>query len=139
MPVTRLDHINVLSADIDATRDFFVAVLGVAPGYRPPFSSPGHWLYHGDQAVIHISDAGNHEQTHVDDLRGAPIRGQSAVDHVAFRCDGYAEMTDRLRRLGIAFREADVPVAKVHQVFVDGPNGLGVELIFAPAEVVARV
>jgi len=139
VPVTRLDHINVLTTDIDATRDFFVAVLGVQAGYRPPFRSPGHWLYSGDQPIIHISDAGNHEQTHVDDRRGEPVRGQSAVDHVAFGCEGYAAMTEHLRRLGIAYREADVPATTIHQVFVDGPGGIGLELIFARAEVAAPV
>ncbi|HEY4441288.1 MAG TPA: VOC family protein [Candidatus Elarobacter sp.] len=135
MPVTRLDHINVLTSEIDAARDFFVRVLGVTEGYRPPFRSPGHWLYAGDRAIIHISDAGNHEQTHVEDLRGESLRGQQTVDHVAFGCEGYAEMTERFRRDGIAYHEADVPATQIHQVFVDGPGGIGLELIFAQAEV----
>src|SRR5579884_1246641 len=103
MPVTRLDHINVLTTDVDAARDFFVRVLGVTAGHRPPFRTPGHWLYCGDRAIIHISDARNHEQTHVDDRRGEGVRGQQTVDHVAFGCDGYVEMTERFRREGIAF------------------------------------
>ena len=139
MPVTRLDHVNVLTADIHAARDFFAAVLGLAEGYRPPFRSPGYWMYSGDQAVVHISDASNHERTHVDDARGEAIRGQAAVDHVAFRCAGYGEMTERFRQLGIAYHEADVPATMIHQVFVDGPNGLGIELIFAASEVAAPV
>ncbi len=137
MPVTRLDHINVLASDITAARDFFVKVLGVTDGYRPPFRSPGYWLYCDGRAIIHISDARNHEQTHVDDIRGAPLRGQQTVDHVAFGCDGYAEMTGRFRRDGIAYHEAVVPATEIHQVFVDGPDGLGLELQFSQAEVTA--
>jgi lactoylglutathione lyase len=139
MPVTRIDHINVLATDIDAARDLLVRVLGVTAGYRPPFRSPGHWLYCDGRAITHISDAGNHEQTHVDDVRGESLRGQQTVDHVAFACDGYAEMTERFRRDGIAYHEADVPAIDIHQVFVDGPGGLGLELQFARAEVAAAI
>jgi lactoylglutathione lyase len=135
MAVKRFDHVNILTADIDAARDFFVAVLGLEPGYRPPFRSPGHWLYQGTDALIHISDATNHEQTHVEDIGEVKTGGHPTVDHIAFRCEGYAETPERLRRLGMAFHEADVPFAEDRQVFVDGPEGITLELIFAPTEV----
>lgn len=136
MAVKRFDHINILTGDIDAARDFFVSVLGVAPGPRPPFRSPGHWLYHDGVAMIHISDASNHEQTHVDDFGAVETNGRrAAVDHVAFRCEGYRETTERLRASSIAFHEATVPAAADRQVFVDGPDGITLELIFAPDEV----
>lgn len=137
MPVAHFDHVNILTADIEAAREFFVAVLGLTPGDRPPFRSPGYWLYHGSQALIHISDASNHEQTHVDDIGAVRTGGHPAVDHIAFRCEGYVETTRRLRDLGIGFHEADVPYAEDRQVFVDGPDGITLELIFAPAEVAA--
>jgi catechol 2,3-dioxygenase-like lactoylglutathione lyase family enzyme len=136
MAVARFDHVNLLTADIHATRDFFVAVLGLEPGFRPPFRSPGYWLYQGDQALIHISDASDHEQTHVDDI-GAVTTGADhpAVDHLAFRCEGYAETTRRLQQLGIAYHEANVPFFDDRQLFVDGPEGVTLELIFPAAEV----
>jgi len=137
MPVTRFDHVNILTVDIDAARDFFVAVLGLQPGDRPPFRSPGYWLYQGSQALIHISDAGNHEQTHPEDIGAVRTGGHPAVDHLAFRCEGYADTKERLRRLGLAFHEADVPYANDRQIFVDGPDGVTVELLFTPAEVEA--
>jgi len=137
MPVTRLDHVNVLTGDVDEARDFFVAVLGVTAGYRPPFRSPGHWLYAGDRAIIHVSHAGDHEQTHTDDHRGETVGGQQTVDHVAFGCEDYAAMIARLRELGLRYHEADVPATEIHQVFVDGPGGVGLELCFARSEVAA--
>jgi catechol 2,3-dioxygenase-like lactoylglutathione lyase family enzyme len=135
MAVARFNHVNVLTADIHATRDFFVAVLGLEPGFRPPFASPGYWLYQGDLALIHISDAANHEQTHVEDIGAvATSASHSAVDHLAFRCEGYAETTTRLRQLGIAFHEATVPFFDDRQLFVDGPDGVTLELIFPATE-----
>jgi lactoylglutathione lyase len=135
--VTRFDHINVLTGDIDAMRDFLVGVLGLSPGARPPFRSPGHWLYHGADAVFHVSDSGDHEQTHAVAGTGGTATVRGSVDHLAFRCDDYRETTERLRRLGVAFHEADVPYAPDRQVFVDGPDGVTLELLFAHADVLA--
>jgi catechol 2,3-dioxygenase-like lactoylglutathione lyase family enzyme len=40
-----LDHVLVLSDDIDASRDFYCRALGMSVGERPPLPFPGHWLY----------------------------------------------------------------------------------------------
>jgi catechol 2,3-dioxygenase-like lactoylglutathione lyase family enzyme len=135
MSLTRFDHINVLTSDIDRMRDFLVGVLGVTPGWRPPFRSPGYWLYHDDVAIFHISDATNHEQTHVDDIGAVATGARASVDHLAFRCAGYRAMTDRLRAKGIGFHEEDVPYADDRQVFVDGPDAITLELLFTRADV----
>jgi glyoxylase I family protein len=135
MRLTRFDHINVLTADIDRMRDFLVGVLGVTPGWRPPFRSPGYWLYHDDIAIIHISDAKNHEQTHVEDIGSVKTGARASIDHLAFRCEDYRAATERLRARGIAYHEADVPYADDRQVFVDGPDSITLELLFTAADV----
>ncbi len=137
MRLARFDHINLLTADINRMRDFLVSVLGVVPGWRPPFRSPGYWLYDGDIAIFHVSDATNHEQTHVDDIGAVPTGGRATVDHICFRCEGYRETIDRLKSLGIAFHEEDVPFASDRQIFVDGPDNVTFELLFSPADVLA--
>jgi catechol 2,3-dioxygenase-like lactoylglutathione lyase family enzyme len=138
MAMTRFDHINILAADIDVMRDFLVNVLGVRVGPRPPFASPGYWLYDGDVALLHISHMSNHEQTHVDDIGAVDTTlHRGSVDHLAFRFEKYGEVTARLRRAGIAFHEADVPYASDRQVFVDGPNNITLELLFTHDDVVA--
>jgi catechol 2,3-dioxygenase-like lactoylglutathione lyase family enzyme len=138
MSLTRFDHINLLTADIDAMRDFLGSVLDVKPGRRPAFRSPGYWLYHGEIAIFHISDARNHEQTHADDVGAVQTSGEhGVVDHVAFRCDGYRAMIDRLHALGVLYHEADLPYAPDRQVFVDGPVGFTLELLFTHTDVLA--
>ena len=57
MPATKLDHINIRTTQPEATRDFFVDVVGLRDGERPPFNFGGYWLYAGEQAVIHLTDA----------------------------------------------------------------------------------
>lgn len=140
MAVSGFDHFNILTPDIDAARTFFESVLGLEVGPRPPFRSPGFWMYLGDQAVVHISDAAHHEQTHVEDIGRVETSGKhGVVDHIAFRCSGYQETKARLSELGVASHEADVPALANRQVFVDGPNGLTLELIFTPADAASEL
>lgn len=139
--VERLDHVNITTGDLTRTVSFLTAVLGLEDGPRPPFGTPGNWLYSDGQAVVHVSDAGNKEQTHADDpSSGDASRGgaRGIVDHVAFRCTGYARVMAKLRELGIATHEADVPATGLHQVFVDGPDAVSFELIFTPEDVGGR-
>ena len=54
MALDRLDHYSIRTTDLDTTRDFYVEVLGLSEGYRPTFDFPGHWLYCGERAVVHL-------------------------------------------------------------------------------------
>jgi catechol 2,3-dioxygenase-like lactoylglutathione lyase family enzyme len=140
MAITTLDHVNILTADVARTVDFLTRVLGLEIGPRPPFRSPGAWLYAHGSAVVHVSEAGNMERTHVVTASpnvAAASDTAAGVDHVAFRCAGYAETMQRLRALGVAAHEADVPDRGLHQVFVDGPDRVSFELIFTSADVAA--
>jgi lactoylglutathione lyase len=139
MSVSSLDHINILSRDIPRTTAFLTGVLGLQEGHRPPFGTPGAWLYAGGRAVVHVSSPSAKERTHVGDTSMGAASAEvtmGSVDHVAFRCTGYREMIAKLRSLGIASHEADVPGTGDHQIFVDGPD-VTFELIFAAADVAA--
>ena len=56
MPLTKMEHYLVLTADIEATRDFYCRALGMQVGFRPPLEFPGYWLYVGDTPCIHIAE-----------------------------------------------------------------------------------
>ena len=135
--VRTLDHVNILTGDVERTTAFMTSVLGLEDGPRPPFGTPGHWLYRNGTAVVHVSDARNKEVTHaLDASRGDAAKGgaRGIVDHVAFRCSGYRATLDRLRSLGIPFHEGTVPGTGDRQVFVDGPDDVSFELIFSAAD-----
>jgi catechol 2,3-dioxygenase-like lactoylglutathione lyase family enzyme len=129
MPVLNLDHVNIRTAKPEATRDFFVDVVGLREGERPPFNFGGYWLYAGDQAVIHLVDARD---------RGGLATGydnrEAAVDHVAFRMRGYPRLRELLEARGIPFQTRIIPRNGDVQIFVEDPNGVGVELTFAASE-----
>ncbi|AOJ72405.1 MULTISPECIES: VOC family protein [Burkholderia] len=125
MSVTGLDHYNLRAPRplLDTLRDFYVDVVGLRPGDRPPFRSHGYWLYAGAQAVLHLSEASPGESR-------AP-NVTNTFDHVAFACSDLPETIARLQRFGIRFSSADVPLTRQHQLFFDDPAGNGVELNFA--------
>jgi len=112
-----LDHVNISTRDVAGVRAFFVDVLGLQVGWRPPFPFDGAWLYLGDQAVVHVMEAS---------AEPLPSRG-SALDHFAFAAQGFEEMRARLEAHGVAQRAVDVPGSEVRQLFVT-VGGVTVEL-----------
>lgn len=133
MPAVSLDHVNIrVSPDLLASvRRFYVEVVGLVDGARPPFGSVGHWLYAGTQPVIHLS------VLRAGDIPGSTAAPQAesasggAVDHIAFGCDDLDGMLSRLAALGIAYRSATVPLLEQTQLFLRDPAGNGVELNFS--------
>ena len=141
-----LNHYSIRTADLDACRNFYAGVLGLEVGPRPDFPFPGLWLYAGDSAnyanaVVHIIgiDPGAPAGLagYLGDRDSAQLRGSGALDHVAFFATGLAAMRGKLARLGLACRERTVPGLGLHQVFVDDPNGIVVELNYPAAEAAA--
>jgi hypothetical protein len=62
------------------------------------------------------------------------LKGSGALDHVAFFATGLADMMSRLKSLNIEPRCRDVPGIGLHQLFLDDPNGIVVELNYPFAE-----
>ena len=128
MPVQSFNHFN-LRADAALTRslrDFYVDIVGMSEGWRPPFPFPGHWLYLGEQAVLHL----------VEDPSAGLMPGgrNSAFDHIAFTCTGATALEERLQGAGIEYRRTSVPGTHQLQLFVSDPAGNGVEFNFASGD-----
>ena len=138
-----LNHISIRTTDIDATRRFYESVLGLTVGPRPEFPFPGLWMYQGDHAsianaVIHVIGLDREDpdglKKYLGDRKPESLKGSGAVDHVAFFADGLPAMLAHLQRLGIEARQRTVPSIGLHQLFLDDPNGLVVELNYAASE-----
>jgi catechol-2,3-dioxygenase len=128
MPITGFSHYNLRAAraELDALRDFYIDVVGLQPGFRPPFRSHGYWLYAGPQAVLHLSEASPGEER--------PAHVVNTFDHVAFSCTGMDEYEARLRAYNIRYTTDEVPLTGQHQIFFVDPAGNGVELNFAAGD-----
>ncbi len=120
MPVLGLDHVNIAGSRelIERCRAFYVDILGLTDGPRPSFRSRGHWLYAGDQPVVHLTE------------RDGDTTGRSALDHYAFACEGLDDMTGLLRERGIPFTLDPARDSKNAQLFVEDPAGVSLELNF---------
>ena len=141
MPLSHLEHYLTQSADLEATKDWYVRALGMSEGPHPDFGVPVYWLYLGGRDVLHLTEGG----ARVSETRkrylgqeSQATHGSGVIDHVAFRASGLAEMIDHLRHLGIEFRERQADAQALYQLFLFDPNGVKVELNFAASEAKGR-
>jgi catechol 2,3-dioxygenase-like lactoylglutathione lyase family enzyme len=125
MAIDGLDHITVNAGDLDASRRFYVDVLGLHDGDRPAFDVPGIWLYAGGHPIVHL--VGERE-------RKAANTG--AFDHYAFEAADLSGVIARLKSSGIAYELFTVPGLGRKQVFVEDPDGVKIELNFGADEAV---
>lgn len=137
-----LNHFSIRTTDLEATRVFYESVLGLTVGPRPAFDFPGLWLYNGDHAqssnaMVHVigMDMNDPEglKRYLGDRDVSSLRGSGAVDHIALMSTGLAAMLAHLKRLGVPCRERTVPSLGLHQLFLDDPCGLVIELNY-PAD-----
>jgi len=145
MPVSKLAHYSIRTTDLERSCHFYETVLGLKRGYRPPFDFPGAWLYKGgdeaDFGTVHIiaidptNPAGL--AAYLGD-RDDATTGTGTIDHIAFLATGVADMWKALEREGIAWRDRTVPSLGLHQVFIEDPSGVTIELNF-PANEVANI
>ena len=138
-----LNHFSIRTTDLDASRHFYADVLGLTVGPRPDFPFPGLWMYRGDHAdaanaVVHIIGIDRNDpqglKQYLGDRAQTSLAGSGAVDHIAFFADGLAAMLAHLRDRGVTFRERTVPSIGLHQLFLDDPCGVVIELNYPAAE-----
>lgn len=132
MTIQHLDHFTVRTAKVDETADFFRDAIGLEEGWRPAFPFPGRWLYAAGRPLVHIANLQS-SGAELDHYLGARAVGEGGgtFDHIAFRCSDLEGHRQRLFNLGLRFSERVVPDLSEHQLFVEDPNGIKVELIFA--------
>jgi catechol 2,3-dioxygenase-like lactoylglutathione lyase family enzyme len=130
MGLNALNHFTICPVDLEATKDFFVDVLGLDLGERPPLGFPGYWLYCGGIPTVHL--IGPRESDAALPPRQAGDTG--LLDHIAFSCTGLAGMRARLTERKIEYKERIVPRDKQTQLFLYDPNGVAVELNYPPSE-----
>jgi len=137
MPLSHLDYFLVQTTDIEATRDWYVHVLGLRDGPHPDFKFLVCWLYAGDTAVIHVTEGGANVSENRKRYLGQQsdaLHGSGAVDHVAFHCTGLKEMLAHLKRESVPFRQRQVDDQGLFQLFLTDPNGVKIELNYANSE-----
>jgi catechol 2,3-dioxygenase-like lactoylglutathione lyase family enzyme len=130
MSVTAMEHVLVLSDDIEATRDFYCRIVGLRVGERPPLEFPGYWLYAGSTACVHVAE----REAYASHAAGLGLEvpadspGAGPVDHIAFTAGDYEAIAARLQSHGVAAVRNTVPNGGPHQLFIEDPNGVRIEI-----------
>lgn len=118
MSAIGLDHVTIRTADLPATLRFYEHFFGLKPGFRPPFSVGGAWLYAqgGDYPIFHIIET----RTWQPGMR----------DHVAFRVTGLRDYLAKVKATGEPYMAVPVPGTDLVQIQHRDPNRLLVEATF---------
>ncbi len=127
MPITRMDHFNIITDDLPATLAFYEEHLNLKPGARPPFNFPGAWLYadggKGKDPILHVV-AGKERKLLV----------KGVIDHMAFFGTGLAATVAKLKAQGIDYELRRLPEYGTWQLFFHDPNNAKVEIDFDAKE-----
>ncbi|MEZ6044624.1 MAG: VOC family protein [Planctomycetaceae bacterium] len=124
--VKTIDHVTLVSKDMEKTRHFYVDILGMEDVPRPAFSFAGMWFQAGN-TMIHIIE--EHAQS-------GPAGNQDVSGYTETRTHHFAFEVDDALAAEKVLREENVPIvcpAKQRpdgatQVFVLDPDGYVVEL-----------
>ena len=118
----KLNHILVLTTDLEIMSHFWTEVIGLSLGDRPPFPFKGAWFYSEGKPLIHVA-----EQNNINSNGGA-------IAHLALEGADYQILISTLKMHDVSYTEKDVPLSGERQVFVSGPDGLIVEMMFPLGE-----
>lgn len=149
MAIEKLDHYSVRTEMVERAVEFYEKAMGLQEGPRPPFNFPGAWLYQSTESgeivgasVVHIVGINTDGSAGLNDYLGdKPLSqqtGSAALDHIAFTATDIDDMYTRLAQHRIKYRERKVPAMDLHQIFVEDPDGVTIELNFSlPADIAA--
>jgi catechol 2,3-dioxygenase-like lactoylglutathione lyase family enzyme len=127
--VESLDHVNIITADLEGTAGFYAELFGLEPRDGPPplTHANARWMYdEAGRAILHINSL-DCPRTYQREVHPGPT---GALHHVALRCAGYEEMRQRLRSRLLEHQLNEVPAVGLRQIFTLDPNGVLLELNF---------
>lgn len=129
MKVNALDHVNIITGDLDGTATFFSDVLGLTRGDAPKPLTPlqAQWMFNdAGKPLVHINSL-DCPRTFDREVQPGPT---GSIHHVALGCTGYDEVTKRLNDRGLAHQINNIVAIGLRQIFVMEPNGVLLELNF---------
>jgi catechol 2,3-dioxygenase-like lactoylglutathione lyase family enzyme len=134
--VTRLDHVNIHTAQFDESLRFYTEVIGLVSGPIPgALATPageaprGAWLYDAEQRpMLHLIRSAAHTPD-----ASIPAR----LDHFAIACEDLEGYAERFTQNAVPFERVSYPQFGIFQLVVHDSNGIKIELGFSRAIVEA--
>lgn len=133
MIVERLDHVNIITADLDGTVRFYEELPDLEDRGGPPGTSRDQirWLYDArDIGVLHINSV---DAFRAYDREVSPGALTGAIHHVALRCQNPEEVKARLDARGADYEMRRIDSVGLTQIFTADPNNVLLELNFFDA------
>ena len=119
-----INHYNLRADEetIEVLKDFYIEIVGLKLGHRPPFRNGGYWLYANQKDVLHLSFSTNGIVNE--------LNVNSTFDHMAFTCQDENMYIELLTKKNIKYSIREIPEIGTRQIFFKDPAGNGIELIF---------
>ena len=119
-----LNHYNLRSEAkmMETLKNFYIEIVGLQLGIRPPFESNGYWLNAGNKDILHLSETKRNDRN--------PANIKNTFDHMAFTAEHQDNYIKILKQRNIKFHLRVVPEIGTEQIFFKDPAGNGIELIF---------
>ncbi len=124
----RIQHVGLVVADLDRSRRFYAAALGLEEVPRPPnFTFAGAWFRFGGTEIHLLAEADTTGGAGQGDAGAGAARGLTS--HVAFEVDDLEAACARLAQHGVDLEGGPMPRGDGYeQVFFLDPDGYVLEL-----------
>lgn len=129
MQVNALDHVNIITADLDGTARFYADLLDLERRDAPPPLTPrdAQWMCDAaGRAILHINSL-DCPRAFEREVAPGPT---GSIHHVALGCSGYDDMLARLDARGMDRQVNHIAAIGLRQIFTMDPNGVLLELNF---------
>lgn len=119
LPIHSLNHIAVVTRNVERSIKFYRDVLGFREVERPNFTFAGAWMFNYG-LMIHIIES---------DAAGRPGGEiQTRAAHIALHADDLDAVERLLKEHDVAYRKSEVPGRSVKQLFFQDPDGFHIEV-----------
>ena len=126
MKLSRLDHVNLRTTQLERMTGWYESILGLRVGPRPNFPFDGAWLYLDDIAIVHIIV--------IEDEQAIGSETSLKLEHFALRATGMREFEEKLKARNEPYRRNDILDFGIAQFNIWDPDGNHIHVDFALAE-----
>lgn len=122
MKISKLDHVNIRTAQLQTMIDWYARTLEMAQGPRPNFPFEGAWLYIGDSPTIHLVG--------IEDDNSVGSESALKLEHFAFKATDAESFETKLNQLEEPFRRSEVKSIGLIQYNIWDPDGNHIHIDF---------
>lgn len=127
LSVTSFDHVTIICADLEATRRFYVDVLGMAEVSRPAFRFPGLWFQVGNVQIHATQESSETGNAGWGDQGGKVV---SRGHHIAFAVEDVSKALEIVQVHGVRIASSlQKRPDGYKQVYLYDPDGHLVEIV----------